>query len=88
MAAEEGWEGKEVARARSAVGYKGEDFGDKTLLDAGFLAFVLVIVLLRMESTDELGVEFCQPWLACVVEDEDCVYHFFWSWVEVQICDL
>ena len=29
-----------------------------------------------MGATYELGVELCKAWLACVIENQDCVYHF------------
>lgn len=40
MGGEEGWQGEEVAGACWAMGDEGEDLGDETLLDGGFLGLL------------------------------------------------
>ena len=50
------------------MGDEGEDLGDQALLDGCFL-LLLAFYLGVVWGMYELGVEFCQPWLAGIVEN-------------------
>ena len=74
-AGEERRQREEVAGAGWAMRYECEDLGDQALLNGCFL-LLLAFLLVFVERTYELGIEFCQARLPGIIEDQHCVDHF------------
>lgn len=75
-------ERKEVAATTGPGRNEGEDLGDQALLDCCVLLGAsaglrqVVVKYSELPLAYQLGVEFGQPGLAIVVEDQYCVDHY------------